>query len=272
MSSQTFPLGIIGAGKMAEALIKGGLQTKCLAPDSVIIHEINPERVTYIYNTYQIKSVSLEQLSTKTSLILLAIKPQQCNELLAKLNPYLENHHCLISILAGKTLSSFQQILSATHQIVRVMPNTPALVLAGMSAISFNPYITDINRHYILRLFSAVGQVLEMNEDLMNAVTALSGSGPAFVYHFANEMIMAAVTKGLSQTQAHQLCAQTLIGAGKMLIETNKTAEQLIADVSSPAGTTLAGLAKLQTHQFHEIIAQTIEAAYNRSIELGDFK
>lgn len=264
-------LGIIGGGVMAEAILARLFNAKLYQPHEVLVSEPKVTRREFLQQTYQVQ-VTVENQSAVESrdALLLAIKPQVLGMVLGGLN--LENrpqpYPLVISILAGVPLSRLEAGFPQ-YPVVRVMPNTPATVGAGMTAIA--PGITVDPHHLALAttIFEAVGQVVPVPESLMDAVTGLSGSGPAFVAMMVEALADGGVAAGLPRVIAAQLALQTVLGTAQLLQTTELHPAQLKDKVTSPGGTTIAGVAQLEKAGFRSAIIEAVQAAYRRSQQLG---
>jgi pyrroline-5-carboxylate reductase len=258
-------IGFIGGGNMAEALIKGILRS---GKKDIMVSEPRHERRVYLEKTYGVKATSdNKEICANCPLIILAVKPQNMDEVTAEISGILSGDTLIISIAAGITLSYLSARLK-TSKIIRVMPNTPALVQEGMSVLSMCECIHDRDMSLVREIFMSVGKVLVLPEKYMDAVTALSGSGPAFFALFAERMIEAGITLGLTPEHASELSLQTLIGTAKLL-ETGMPPAKLREMVTSPGGTTAAGLQVFTERGFTNLVQAAIEAAARRSAELG---
>lgn len=258
-------IGFIGGGNMAEALIKGILQS---GMKDILVSEPRVERRAYLEETYGIKTTAdNKEVCTNCKIIILAVKPQNMDEVTAEISNVISSETLIISIAAGITLAYLSARLK-TSRIIRVMPNTPALVQEGMSVLSMCECIHDKEMGLVREIFMSVGKVLVLPEKYMDAVTALSGSGPAFFALFAEKMIEAGTTLGLTAENAAELAIQTLIGTAKLL-ETGMPPAKLREMVTSPGGTTAAGLRVFEERGFANLVQAVIEAAASRSRELG---
>ncbi|MCP4050610.1 MAG: pyrroline-5-carboxylate reductase [bacterium] len=264
-----FTIGFIGAGKMAAAISGGLINSKLAAPNKIIFYEINQKRKDFIKNKYNITDTDLQDLVTKSSIILFCIKPQNIEPLLADLSKTNIKNKLLVSILAGTKISLFEQYLGTDIRIVRVMPNTPAIINEGMSALSFKKNISTDSYELIKKIFSVLGEIEEVDEKYMDAVTGICGSGPAFFYRLADNIAKAGEKEGLDYKTSLRLAAQTMAGAGKMLLKSEKAPEQLISDVASPGGTTAAGLNAFDRSTIDKEIQNVILKAVQRSKELS---
>ncbi len=263
-------IGFIGGGNMAEALIAALLRKKIYAIKQIGVSEPNKDRIKFLKKKYGIVSFSSNQeLAEASSILLLAVKPQHMTEVLEDLQPSLNKNHLLISIAAGLDTSYFFKKISPTTRFIRVMPNACALIGEGAAALYASPSSTAADRQTALKIFQAAGQALFVSdESLLDVVTAVSGSGPAFVYLFAEALIHAAQKRGLSATQARSLVVQTILGSGRMMEKTNEEPQSLIQKVASKGGTTEAGLTILTEGHFKDLIDKTIEKATHRAREL----
>jgi len=250
---------------MAEALIKGMAQS---GMKDVLVSEPRQERCAYLEKTYNVKTTSdNKRVVRDCSIVILAVKPQNMDDVTSEISGLISPDKLIVSIAAGITLSYLTSRLK-TSNIVRVMPNTPALVQEGMSVLSLCECIPDKNMSVVREIFMSVGKVLVMPEKYMDAVTALSGSGPGFISFFVEKMIEAGIGVGLSEDYASELAIQTLIGTAKLL-ETGMPPYKLREMVTSPGGTTAAGLKVFEEKGAKDVIAAVIRAAADRSKELG---
>jgi pyrroline-5-carboxylate reductase len=258
-------IGFIGGGNMAEALIKGMVQS---GMKDIIVSEPREDRRAYLEKTYNAKTTSdNKEVVSQSALVILAVKPQNMDDVTAEIAPFISGDKLVVSIAAGITLPYLTSRLK-TSKIVRVMPNTPALVLEGMSVLSMCECIHDKEMALVRGIFLSVGKVLVLPEKYMDAVTALSGSGPAFIALFAETLIAAGIKIGLTEDNASELVIQTVIGTAKLL-ETGMPPNRLREMVTSPGGTTAAGLKVFEEKGLKEMVSSVIEAAAKRSKELG---
>ncbi len=258
-------IGFIGGGKMAEAMIKGitGQGNR-----NIVVSEPLEERRRYLETSYMIKtSASNKEVADTCSIIILAVKPQNMAAVLDEITGSITEDKTVVSIAAGITLAFLKEKLK-TKKLVRVMPNTPAIVQEGMSVLSLCECFSERDIAAVREIFMSVGKVLTLPEKYMNAVTALSGSGPAFIALFTEALIAAGVQMGLAAEHSSELALQTLIGAAKLL-ETGMSPEQLRIMVTSPGGTTAAGLKAFEEKGFINIVADALDAALKRAEELG---
>lgn len=258
-------IGFIGGGKMAEALIKG-LITQ--GNRSLFVSEILADRRRYLETTYGIKTTAdNKDVAATCSILILAVKPQDMATVLDEIAQTVTVDKTVVSIAAALTLEFFQQRLK-TPKIVRVMPNTPVLVQEGMTALAFSDDYPDRDKAIVQKLFMSVGKVIVLPEAQMNAIAALSGSGPAFIALFVEALIAAAVHMGLTEKQATQAAIQTVIGTAALL-KTGMTPEQLRTMVASPNGTTIEGLKVFDELGLQKLVNAALQASLKRADELG---
>jgi pyrroline-5-carboxylate reductase len=270
MASVTVPpLGFLGAGKMATALARGWIGAKLVTPDQVLASDpIEAARQQFAQETGA-QSVSDNKLVVeKSAVVVLAVKPQDLSTVLTEIAPAL-HRQLVISIAAGVTLDQISDKIGQPARLVRVMPNTPCLVGASASAYACSTTVTPEDLQIVERLFSAVGRCFAVPEKLLDAVTGLSGSGPAFVFVMIEALSDGGVRMGLPRDVATALAAQTVYGAAKMALETGKHLGQLKDMVTSPGGTTIAGLHALEQGGLRAALMDAVEAATLRSQELA---
>jgi pyrroline-5-carboxylate reductase len=258
-------VAIVGAGVMGEAMIHA-LSRLGINGSEIIIREKRAEREQELVEKYGIKTVSLDA----AQVILLAVKPQDFEKTLSEIRAEIRDGALLVSLLAGIKSSRIQGLVSESARVIRVMPNTPLLLGAGMSVISAGETATSSDVEWVKKLLSSSGQTLVVDESLMDAVTATSGSGPAYFFGFVEAMIDGARNLGLSEADARVLVNQTLLGAARMISESGKDAKTLRENVTSPNGTTAAALSVFDSNKWHEIVYEAMKAAKNRSQELSN--
>lgn len=270
MALQDKRIAFIGVGNMGEALIKGLLAAATVRPEQLIATDIRRDRLEAIRKAYQIETLAdNREAVSKAQILLLAVKPQVMDAVLGELAPAVAEDHLLLSIAAGIRTAFIEARFSRPTRVVRIMPNTPALVLAGATAIAPGRHTTAEDLQTARQIFEAVGRVVEIEEKLMEAVTGLSGSGPAYVFVVIEALTDAGVRTGLPREVATLLAAQTVLGAARMVLETGEHPARLRDAVTSPAGTTIAGLHVLEDAGFRGILMTAVEAATRRAQELG---
>lgn len=261
-------IGFIGVGVMGSSLIKS-LLVSSINSEQICISDKSSEKATEISSAYQVKVKSITEIGQDCDVIFLAVKPQDLDTVLSELSQSLKKETLLISIAAGKTTKFIESKLANTNPVVRVMPNTPAQIGKGVSAIS--PGASATNDHLSLAkdLLSASGLVVEVAEENQDAVTALSGSGPAYFFNFIEAMIKAGVNLGLTEEIATQLAIGTITGSAAMLQESGIDAATLRKNVTSPNGTTAAALKVFSDSNLEKIVADAMAAAKKRAQELA---
>ena len=255
--------GIVGAGVMGEALLASLIRSGFSA-DSIAVLEKREDRLSQVRSKHQIGNSKIED----SDVVLLATKPQDLGETLSSLK--LGKNTLLISLLAGVKSAKIESLTSDSVRVVRVMPNTPLLISKGMSVIAKGSRASESDIDWVCDFFGKSGKVLVMKEQEMDAVTATSGSGPAYLFAFVEAMTKAAIRLGLDQSSANTLVSQTLFGAAGMLESSGKDAKTLRENVTSPKGTTAAALQVFEDSKLDEIVYEAMKAARDRSIELSN--
>lgn len=263
-------VGFLGAGNMGEALIKGLLAAKLVPAQAIFATDVRPERLKELDRQYSIQvSSDNTELVKRADIVILAVKPQIMDAVATEIAPAVTRGKLLISIAAGVATDKIRARLPRDARLIRVMPNTPALVLEGATAIAkadgLEPGDLDVARE----IFGAVGRVVVLGEEMIDAVTGLSGSGPAYVAVVIESLADGGVRMGLDRATAMTLATQTVLGAAKLLLETGLHPGALKDMVSSPGGTTIAGIAALEEGGLRTTFIKAVERATQRSRELG---
>jgi pyrroline-5-carboxylate reductase len=266
-------LGFIGGGRMGEALIQGILKSGVIAAADILVSDPVSDRRKYLSDTYGVitfDSSEDEYIWSDCTTVILAVKPQIMKVVLQGAKDNINNSHLLISIAAGIKSSFIDANLTGCNcRIIRVMPNTPAFVLEAASALSQGPRATQEDMDTAVTIFNSIGKSIILDENYFDAVTGLSGSGPAYVFTFIEALIDAGLKVGLNRPDAELLVMQTVLGSVKLAMTSKEHPAQLRAMVTSPGGTTIAGLHELEAAGFNGIIMDAVEAATERSKELG---
>jgi len=263
-------IAFLGGGNMAEALIKGLLAAGAAKPDKILVADISADRLEPLRKTYGIVvQKNNVDAAREADVIILSVKPQVINKVLAEITNVVDPNKLVISIAAGVTINAIESSLAGKVRVVRVMPNTPALVLAGAAALAGGSHATSGDLALAQNIFCSVGRAAIVEERLMDAVTGLSGSGPAYVFMIIEALADGGVKAGLSRPLALELAAQTVYGAAKMVLETQEHPGRLKDRVASPGGTTIEGLHALEKGRLRATLMNAVEAATERSIELG---
>lgn len=261
-------IALIGAGAMGEALLSGILNSG-VSGAHVMVAEIREARANELSETYAVTCSDAQTAVANADLILVVVKPQDVATVLKDISPVLSPTALVVSFAAGITTQSISAQLPAGQPIVRVMPNTPALVGQGMSGVSPGEHCSDEQLAQVIQLLNSVGQTVVIPEQLQDALTAVSGSGPAYVFYLMEAMTDAGVELGLEESIVRQLVTQTIFGAATLVKETNELPETLRNRVSSPNGVTVAAINTLDEHQVRQAMKAAMQAAVKRSIELG---
>jgi len=260
----------LGAGNMARALLRGAIEQSGLPAESFAVTDVLPDAVAALSRQLGVRTFASTQEAVRWArVVVLAVKPQVLPAVLAEIAPDIGEDTLVLSIAAGFATARIESALAGHKRIVRAMPNTPALVGAGATAISAAADVSEADIETTLTLLRGTGLVVRVDEKLMDGVTGLSGSGPAYGFVAIEALSDAGVREGLSREVATRLAAQTLLGAAKMVLETGEHPGRLKDMVTSPGGTTIAGVAALEKHGLRAALLAAVEAASRRSRELG---
>ncbi|MBD1378745.1 pyrroline-5-carboxylate reductase [Metabacillus arenae] len=264
-------IAFIGAGSMAEAIIQGLIDGGMYLPEQIIVtNRSNIERLTYLKEEYGVNiSANKQQVVQEASIVMLAMKPKDVCEGIESVREYIGDQ-LVISVLAGISIQTIQEIFGSNIPIIRSMPNTSASIRMSATAIAASDRVTMEQIKITKHLFETIGLVTVVEEDQLDAVTALSGSGPAYIYYMVESLQDSAEKLGLEREVANNLILQTLAGAAEMLMQTNKPAALLRQEVTSPGGTTEAGIKTLQSYHFSEAVIHCVKQAAVRSCELKE--
>ncbi|MGQ0504834.1 MAG: pyrroline-5-carboxylate reductase [Myxococcaceae bacterium] len=264
-------IAFLGTGNMAEALVKGLLRAGTSRADDLLCTVRRGERSAELKTRYGLTaSTDNVAATTAADVVVLSVKPQALNKLLSQVAPAIDHRKLVISVAAGVPIAALERQLGAGARIVRAMPNTPALVGAGASALSGGEHATDADLALAAALFQSVGTTTLLEEGLLDAVTGLSGSGPAYIFLIIEALSDAGVKVGLPRYTALALAAQTVLGSAKLLIETGTHPGSLKDQVTSPGGTAIAGLHTLEAGGLRTTLINAVEAATRRAKELGE--
>jgi pyrroline-5-carboxylate reductase len=262
--------GFLGAGNMATALIKGLIESGVYDPDKLLASDKSPEALETVSQQFGVECFSSNaDMVSKSSVLVLSVKPQNIKEVLEDIKEDLNEDHLVISIAAGIPLKMISQILMKDIPLIRVMPNTPALVQKGVSALAAGAFVVPEHMAIARTIFEAVGETVEVEETMMDAITALSGSGPGYVFRIMECMVDAGTAVGLERETSLKLVIQTFLGAATLAKESEHSLSRLREMVTSPGGTTAAGLSVFDSMGLQEMTKNVVEAACKRSVELG---
>ena len=263
-------IAFLGGGNMAEALIKGLISAGTAKPGRILVTDISADRLAHLKQTYGIVTQETNlSAAREAEVLIVSVKPQVVDRVLAEISSVVDERRLVISIAAGIPLARLEKALREGSHVIRVMPNTPALVLAGAAALSGGKHATADDLALAQSIFTSVGRAVIIEEKLMDAVTGLSGSGPAYVFMIIDALSDAGVKAGIPRTLALELAAQTVYGSAKMVLETKEHPAKLRDMVTSPGGTTIEGLHALEKGGFRAALMNAVEAATERSRDLG---
>lgn len=270
MTDSAVRIGFIGAGQMATALARGFIAAGVATPDRVVACDVSLDAGRrFTEQTGAATGANSAEVLSRAEVIFLAVKPEHMSGVLSDLRPHLKPEHLIVSIAAGVSLAKMVDGLGATARLIRVMPNTPCLVGSGASAFARGGAASPQDGELVRGLLSTVGLAVEVPEKLLDAVTGLSGSGPAYVYQIIEALSDGGVRVGLPRDIATKLAAQTLLGAAQMVLTTGQHPGALKDAVTSPGGTTIAGLHALEQGGLRGILMNAVQAATERSQQLG---
>lgn len=268
-------IGFIGGGNMAEAVIKGMLSSSLVKGTHIFVSEPNPDRQTFLASEYKIKAVKDNlELAKKSDVLIVAVKPQIIREVLSDIASQVDAKKLVVSVAAGVPVSQIEEALGPGKKkklsVVRAMPNTPAVVQEGVTAITAGKGVSKLDLRISREIFQAVGRTVEVPEDQIDAVTGLSGSGPAYIFMVLEALSDAGVKMGLSRDVANELTVQTVLGSAMLARETGTSPGELKNQVASPGGTTIAGLHELEKGSLRAVLMNAVEKATLRSKELAN--
>lgn len=264
-------IGFIGGGKMAEALCRSLINIRLSEADRIIVSDVLPERCRLLSQETGIQTTQNNQdVASFADIIIFAVKPPMMNEILHDLRNSITQRHLAVSIAAGIPLRFIESRLQTGIRVIRVMPNTPCLVGLSATAFALGQHATHADGQLVSTLFNSVGKVFQLDEKYLDAVTGLSGSGPAYVYLFIEALSDGGVRMGLPRDVATTLAAQTVLGASKMVLETGQHPALLKDAVTSPGGTTIEGISTLEDCGFRAAVINAVEAATLKSKKLGE--
>ncbi|MGH3868378.1 MAG: pyrroline-5-carboxylate reductase [Pseudonocardiaceae bacterium] len=261
-------IAVLGAGKIGEALLSGLLHAG-RSPDDLMFTERYADRAAHLEQTYRVRAVDTATAARKANVLVVAVKPQDIDPLLAQLAGLVGPDTLVVSLCAGLPTALYERRLPDGVPVVRVMPNTPILVGEAMSAMSAGRFATDAHLELTEELLASVGKVVRVPESQQDAVTALSGSGPAYFFYLVEAMIDAGIMLGLPRPMVTEMIIQSAVGAARMLRDTGEHPVLLREAVTSPGGTTIMAIRELERHGVRAAVLAAIEAARERSVELG---
>lgn len=264
-------IGFIGCGNMAQAMIGGIVQSGIVSGSDIIVSDLNLSNLIAARDKYGISTVANNIECAKDSdILILAIKPNLYERIISEINRSIKKDVVLVTIAAGRSIESTEKSFGRKIKIVRVMPNTPSLVGEGMSSLSINELITEIELKKIIEIFESFGKTEVVDEKLMDVVTSVSGSAPAYIYMFIEAMADGAVLDGMPRDKAYKMAAQTVFGAAKMVLETGKHPGQLKDEVCSPGGTTIEAVATFEELGLRNAVITAMRRCTKKSKEMSN--
>ena len=266
-------IGFIGTGNMGSSIIKGILSSKFEKSENINIFDLDKEKVNNLVKEYGVNTANSEkELAENCNIIILSVKPHIIPIVLKNLSGNVKKDTIILTIAAGISISVIENALGEDKKVVRTMPNTPAQVLSGMTAVTFNKNIENSEKEIIFKLLNSFGKSVEIEEKLMHAYTGISGSLPAYVYMFMEALADGGVLCGMPRDKAYEIVAQTVAGSAKMLLETGKHPGQLKDEVCSPSGTTIEAVRVLENGNFRGNVIEAVVACTEKSKEMAGEK
>ena len=270
-------LGFIGGGNMTEALLKGLLASTYAAPKNILVSDLLLDRLDYLNKEYKVKTTDdNRKLVQKSDILILAVKPQTVKKVIESFSDLVDSNKIIISVAAGIPITFIEKTLDIEGKkkisVIRTMPNTPALVQEGATAICGSSHSSNLDLKIAHHIFKAIGQTVDIEEIHMDAVTGLSGSGPAYIFMIIEALSDAGVKVGLSREVSNTLTIQTILGSAKLARDSGKHPGELKDMVTSPGGTTISGLHMLEEGGIRNALMNAVEMATQRSKELGKNK
>lgn len=262
-------IGFIGGGKMASAIMQGIIKSGYFKKENIFVSDKNETALEHLKNEFGVNTTNNNKyVAQNADIILFAIKPFVLRDVLNEIKPYIKSNQLILSIAAGISIKTIEEILG-NIPVIRIMPNTPALVNEGMSAVCKGSYANNEHSKIAVNIFNSVGKVIESDEKYIDIITAISGSGPAFYYYIIDEIAKAGEKLGLDYATCLKLSAQTAFGSAKMIMESGINPEQLIINVTTPGGCTAVGNDVLKDNKTSDILFDTIEKTAKKAYELG---
>jgi pyrroline-5-carboxylate reductase len=263
---------IIGTGNMGSALLSGMINSGEFRPEDISVFDTEVVKVENAVKSYGVSGKKkIDEDIKNIDLIIISVKPDIVAEVLKEIKPFYKNQ-IIVSIAVGVSIDSMKKVLGKDAKIVRVMPNTPALVGEGMSAISVSSNITEDDKEHISKIFGSTGKYEYLDEKFMNDITALSGSSPAYVFMFIEAMADAAVLSGIPRDIAYKMAAQTVLGSAKMVLETGKHPASLKDQVCSPGGTTIEAVKVLEEKGFRSAVIEAMNECSKKAKQIAEGK
>ncbi len=258
-------IGFIGCGNMGQAMVEGIMKASLVDGEHMIVANKHPEKLKQLSDTYDFYISDNKTVATHADVLFLAIKPYMFQKVIEEIKDFIKEDAIVVSIAAGITLDDLKEMFNPDVKIVRAMPNTAAMVQASMSAVVFDELISAQEKEYITTIFESFGECIEIKENMMSAVIALSGSSPAYFFMMIEAMGDEGVKEGMNRQDAYRFAAQAMLGSAKMVLETNMHPAALKDMVTSPSGTTIEAVMKLEENGFRSAIMQAMKACADKN-------
>lgn len=263
-------IGFIGCGNMAQAMITGIVSSKIVLGNNVFVSDKDDEKLKYVEKKFNVNTSRYNrEVAENSDIIILAVKPNKYGDVIGEIKDYVKKDVIIVVIGAGITINYVEKAFNRDLKVIRTMPNTPALVGEGMSAICYNKLIQDEDLKDVVTIFESFGKVEIVGEDLMNVISAISGSSPAYVYMFIEALADGAVLDGLPRDKAYKMAAQSVLGAAKMVLETGEHPAELKDRVCSPAGTTIEAVYSLEKNNFRGTVIEAMRKCTDKTREMS---
>lgn len=263
-------IGLIGCGVMGTALLNGIIHSNLVHPTEIMVWDVMPQKTDDMIKQFKVTAAAdMKEIFHLPRMVFLAVKPVDMPGVLENIKDCLTEDHVLISVAAGISIDQIVKVVGTEQKVIRLMPNTPCLIGKGMTVVSPGVNVAENELNFVITLMEALGKVVILEEKLMDAATGLSGSGPAYVFMFVEALADGGVKMGLPRDKALLLASQTVLGAAEMVIQTGEHPSVLKDKVASPGGTTIAGIYALEKKTFRGTVIKAVEAASERSKELG---
>jgi pyrroline-5-carboxylate reductase len=263
-------IGFIGCGNMAQAIIGGIIKARYVSNESIIASNPSNGKLQLVKDKYNIlTTLNNIEVAKFADIIVLSVKPNKYDSVIGEIKDLIKPNAVVVSIAAGISIDFVERAFGKTIKVVRVMPNTPALVGEGMSALSFNPHVSLEEKLEVIKIFESFGKAETLDESLMDAVPAISGSSPAYVFMFIEALADGAVLSGIPRDKAYKMAAQSVLGAAKMVLETGKHPGELKDNVCSPGGTTIEAVYTLENNNFRGTIMSAMNSCTAKSKKMS---
>lgn len=263
-------LGFIGSGNMGQAMLGGILENELFKSDQIIVCDLDEQKLKDMSDMYGIQTTtSSRELAAKADIIVLAIKPNIYNPVMESIKDLITGDKIIVTIAAGKTIANIEAILGQDTKVIRTMPNTPALVGEGMSALCCNKNVTSAELNEVKTIYESFGQAEVVSENLIDSIIGISGSSPAFVFMFIEALADAGVLYGLPRDKAYKFASQAVLGSAKMVLVTGKHPGELKDMVCSPGGTTIEAVSTLEAEGFRAAVIKAVNDCVNKAREMG---